>query len=212
MSCTRVRCVGWSAVAFIAVAGCVFNARDCNLNYTEPAQAVHWVQKRFVPFIPNGGVAKVLFTAALPVKFQHKTKRSLSWAHNLQANYAIPGRIIWPLPESYFKARLDEGSFVDNSRVQLYRILEKMVDSWNNNGRGCLLRTICEVADTPLKHNGLVGEILDVIFTPSEADRVDLEYKLASRYGANGVDCGRLYKECLAGYGLLDELSTVLVT
>jgi hypothetical protein len=33
------------------------------------------------------------------------------------------------------------------------------------NGRDCMLRTICEVADMPLSHNGLVGELLQVFFT-----------------------------------------------
>jgi hypothetical protein len=32
-------------------------------------------------------------------------------------------------------------------------------------GRSCVLRTICEVAETPLHHNGLVGELLHVMLT-----------------------------------------------
>ncbi|XP_055633842.1 uncharacterized protein LOC129774170 [Toxorhynchites rutilus septentrionalis] len=210
MNSISVRRVGWSVIVLIAVVGGITDAHECGTNHTEPAPAIHKLQKRFLPFIPYGGITKMLFSAAYDVKFNHKTKRSLSWAYNFQANYAIPGTIVWPLPDSYFKTRLDEGNFVDNSRVQLYRILEEMIDSWNSNGRDCLLRMICEVADTPLTHNGLIGEILDVIFTPSEEEKMDLEYKLAARYGANGVDCGRLYGECPVGYGLLERLSTVL--
>jgi len=32
-------------------------------------------------------------------------------------------------------------------------------------GRSCLLRSICEVAETPIYYNGLIGELIHVILT-----------------------------------------------
>lgn len=107
---------------------------------------------------------KIVFGAAYPVRWAHKLLRSLNLGLNLQANYAIPATIVWPVPTSIFKNRLNN-EFVDNSRGQLYRLLEKMFDSIGTSGRECVLRTICEIAETPLSHNGMFGEMLDVIFT-----------------------------------------------
>lgn len=33
------------------------------------------------------------------------------------------------------------------------------------DGRACVLRAICEAADTTLQHNGLAGEVLHVLLT-----------------------------------------------
>jgi hypothetical protein len=33
------------------------------------------------------------------------------------------------------------------------------------DGRACVLRAICEAADTTLQHNGLAGEVMHVLLT-----------------------------------------------
>ncbi|XP_055632679.1 uncharacterized protein LOC129773135 [Toxorhynchites rutilus septentrionalis] len=190
----------------------IFFASSCSCysNLTEFTNEVHHRDKRFVSFVVGGGVAKIVLGGVFPVFFHHKLKRSLNAALNLQANYAIPARIVWPVPEHVFKQRLSD-AYVDNSRPQLYNVLERMIDSWGRNGRACLLRTICEVAETPLSHNGMFGEILDVIFTPTETDVMDSDYKLARKYGMHGVKCAGVYSKCLLGHGFLDAISTVNV-
>nr|XP_019527282.2 uncharacterized protein LOC109399302 [Aedes albopictus] len=171
----------------------------------------HSREKRFLTYVVNGGVAKIVLGGVFPVYFHHKLKRSLNAAVNLQANYRIPADIIWPVPEDVFRQRMNN-DFTDNSRPQLYRTLERMIDTWGRNGRTCLLRTICEAAETPLSHNGLFGEILDVIFTPSETDAIDEEYLMARQYGSHGVSCSGVFKDCPYGHGLLDTISTVLTS
>ncbi|XP_055610969.1 uncharacterized protein LOC129757708 [Uranotaenia lowii] len=172
------------------------------------AEEPHSRAKRFLSFVVNGGVAKIILGGIYPVFFHHKLKRSLNAAVNVQANYVIPETIIWPVAEDVFKERLNN-EFVDNSRVQLYKVLESMLDSWGRKGRTCVLRTICEVAETPVSHNGMFGEILDVIFTPTESDKMDEEYRLARKYGLHGVNCSGVYSKCPSGHGLLDLISTV---
>lgn len=128
-------------------------------------EAFHHRHKRWLTMIPNGGVCKIVLSSVTPVRWAHKVVRSVALAVNLQANYAIPARIIWPHAENFFKERVLSEDYVDNSRKDLYRLLERIFQSWGGDGRECLLKTICQVAETPLQHNGLIGEILDVVFT-----------------------------------------------
>uniref|UniRef100_A0A6E8V205 Uncharacterized protein n=1 Tax=Anopheles coluzzii TaxID=1518534 RepID=A0A6E8V205_ANOCL len=165
--------------------------------------------KRWILSYPiNGGVAKMVFGFLAPIRFHHPLPRSLNLSLNVQANYRILPGIIFPRPESIFKNRANS-EYTDTSRKQFYELVERMLAGWNRNGRSCLLRTICEVAETPLHHNGLVGELFEVVFTPHETDQLGSEYTLARQYGANGVDCRRMYAECPLGHGLLDTISAI---
>uniref|UniRef100_A0A182UJ52 Uncharacterized protein n=1 Tax=Anopheles melas TaxID=34690 RepID=A0A182UJ52_9DIPT len=165
--------------------------------------------KRWILNYPiNGGVAKMVLGLLSPVRFHHPLPRILNLSLNVQANYRILPGIIFPRPESIFKNRANS-EYTDTSRKQFYELVERMLTGWNRNGRSCLLRTICEVAETPLHHNGLVGELFEVMFTPHETDQLGSEYTLARQYGANGVDCRRMYAECPLGHGLLDTISAI---
>lgn len=188
--------------------------------------------KRWILSYPiNGGLAKIVLGFLSPIRFHHPLPRSLNLSLNMQAVYRILPAIIFPRPESIFKNRANE-QYSDQSRSQFYALVEKMLTRWNRNGRSCLLRTICEVAEAPLRHNGLVGAIFDVVFTwvvaeqwgrdcplllkhlrihyrPYETDQLDSDYLMAKKYGANGVDCMRVYSECPLGHGLLDTISAI---
>ncbi|GBP60342.1 hypothetical protein EVAR_91377_1 [Eumeta japonica] len=52
--------------------------------------------------------------------------------------------------------------------------LEK-VESRGLPGRACLLRAVCESARAHLHHNGLVGDLLHIVFTPSSSEAEDLD-------------------------------------
>ena len=41
----------------------------------------------------------------------------------------------------------------------------KSIHRYGLMGRSCLLRSICEIAEIPVYYNGLIGELLHVIFT-----------------------------------------------
>lgn len=148
--------------------------QTCSANYTESLSQQR--EKRYVSFSPNGGTAKIILGSLWPVHFHHKLTRSINMAMNFQANYNIPSTIIWPVPTSIFKNRLNN-DYVDNSRIQLYQLLERMFDSYGTNGHECVLRTICEVAETPLYDSGVFGELMDVIFTWVSCLAVSWNYK-----------------------------------
>ncbi|KAJ9592951.1 hypothetical protein L9F63_015375 [Diploptera punctata] len=78
-------------------------------------------------------------------------------------------------------------------------------------GRSCLLRSICEIAETPIYHNGLIGELIHIILTPGYGyntnEILEDAYHEARRLGQNGVDCRRAYPSCPYGQGLLELFS-----
>lgn len=77
------------------------------------------------------------------------------------------------------------------------------------DGRECILRTVCEVAETPLQHNGLVGELLHLFFSPGDHEKVDEDFKEAKKFGQMGVDCMKTYSDCPFGHGILDTVSVL---
>ena len=44
-------------------------------------------------------------------------------------------------------------------------LIIKSIYRYGLEGRNCLLRSICEIAEIPVYYNGLIGELLHVIFT-----------------------------------------------
>ncbi|XP_062551599.1 uncharacterized protein LOC134216818 [Armigeres subalbatus] len=178
--------------------------QTCSSNHTETLSQQR--EKRWLTFIPNGGTSKIILGCAWPVHFHHKLARRLNMGMNLQANYRLPSTIVWPVPTSIFQNRLNN-DYVDNSRIQLYQLLERMFDSYGTNGHECVLRTICEVAETPLHDSGVFGELMDVIFTPYKSEQLNQSYYDARLHGLNGTDCVELYKRCPLGSGLLEKMS-----
>ncbi|XP_058118021.1 uncharacterized protein LOC131284678 [Anopheles ziemanni] len=177
--------------------------------------------KRWLNFPVNGGVAKMVLGIVVPIRFLHPLPRIIVNTYNLQANYRIPATIIFPHPESVFKNRalaadaadgLKVPASGDRSRKQLYELLERGWSQWGHDGHACLLRAVCEVAETPLKHNGLIGEIIDVIFTPFPTDGLDAEYQLAQVHGLQRRNCLQRYPNCPAGHGFFDSISTLALS
>lgn len=71
------------------------------------------------------------------------------------------------------------------------------------------MRTICEVAETPVNHNGLIGELMQLFFTPGQHEKISDDYKFARKAGLNRVDCQKLFPKCPFGHGILDSISLV---
>ncbi|XP_035780726.1 uncharacterized protein LOC118460485 [Anopheles albimanus] len=173
--------------------------------------------RRWLNYPINGGLAKTVFGFIVPIRFHHPLPRVIVNTYNLQASYRIPANIIYPAAESVFKNRALELAQPrpDAARAALYAVLERSFDrpaagSEGRSGRACLLRAICEVAATPLTHNGLIGEIMDVIFTPNPSEDLDPVYRLAQEHGRQQHDCLWLYPSCPKGLGIFDSISFVV--
>lgn len=92
----------------------------------------------------------------------------------------------------------------DKTRILFYNFLEILLNRNGINGKECICRTICEINFSPLKHNGIFGEILDVVFMPGK-EKLPIDYMHAKEAGIAGADCLTLYSKCQIGEGILDK-------
>ncbi|XP_015110340.1 uncharacterized protein LOC107036719 [Diachasma alloeum] len=88
---------------------------------------------------------------------------------------------------------------VDVDRRTVYNMLESKFQDFGLPGSTCLLRFICETAQwNILGHNGLIGDLLKILLTPSSSadEGLPVEYTLAER---QADDCGTTYSLCPVG-------------
>ncbi|KAK7084657.1 hypothetical protein SK128_024303 [Halocaridina rubra] len=57
-------------------------------------------------------------------------------------------------------------------RAKIYGYIQSIFERLGMNGRQCLLRAICEIAEAPLLH-GVMGEVINALLTASIAGRPD---------------------------------------
>lgn len=153
-----------------------------------------------------------------PVQFGDNSKRSLNLAYNFQSQYSLPPEVINMFKAPFFTGFIKRNSrelapASDESRLFMYSALQKTWDRRGRNGRECILRAICEVAESPFGHNGMFGQIVDAIFTPHSEDEHHGEgtpFQDAREAGLSHADCGATYKLCPFGEGFLDSISHFL--
>uniref|UniRef100_A0A336L645 CSON005367 protein n=1 Tax=Culicoides sonorensis TaxID=179676 RepID=A0A336L645_CULSO len=97
----------------------------------------------------------------------------------------------------------------DNTRDKFYKFIVNEFNRFGSNGYQCLLRTICEVAEAPIRHNGLIGELFHLVFTPGDKEKISEEFKLAKKAGYHGANCQELYHECPYGHGFMEKFSVL---
>ncbi|XP_059621789.1 uncharacterized protein LOC132265228 [Phlebotomus argentipes] len=183
-------------------------------------------QKRFLTFPPDSATG-ILVAIAVPIDLRY---RNVFLSYNFEANYGMPEEaadyIPGPLERLEIVDRGLEGDaqvITRNSTVhkrssgqfftrrKIYRTLESYLQCHGHKGRACLLRTICEASESPLHdNNGLLGDLLHVILTPSTSDHEDLhpEYYAAEELGRSG-DCSKYSRHCPEC--ILDLISRVLL-
>ncbi|KAF4519443.1 hypothetical protein B566_EDAN008670 [Ephemera danica] len=146
------------------------------------------------------GAPDIEAALSLPVR------KNVNVAMNVEANYVLPYNITQFYPE-YQKGslwtegvgRLDNGFGITRRRV--YATIERFMTQFGLNGQACLLRAICETSESSLRHNGLFGDLLHIMFTPSSSKSEDLpdSYARAEEAGTRGQDCSQVYPECTSG-------------
>lgn len=131
---------------------------------------------------------------------------------NVQFQYDLPPNITTIFSKVPARQRSLSGEPIfkpDSSRKIAYEIVEDILKREGKNGRECLLRTICEVAETPVKHNGLVGELLQLFFTPGKHEKLHRDFNDARKAGLNRVNCEKMFPDCPFGHGILDSISLI---
>uniref|UniRef100_A0A182QYQ4 Uncharacterized protein n=1 Tax=Anopheles farauti TaxID=69004 RepID=A0A182QYQ4_9DIPT len=85
------------------------------------------------------------------------------------------------------------------SRKKFYRTIELNLQRYGYAGKRCILRMICDLAETPLhQENGVLGDLLQLIFTPSLSRDEDLpsEFKRAEQLGREQGNCSKYRAHC----------------
>ncbi|XP_078052266.1 uncharacterized protein LOC144478339 [Augochlora pura] len=135
---------------------------------------------------PEGSGMGIFFALGVPVDIPNK---SIIFSLYFEANYGLPGE--WN--SSYYG---DEPYLWKRSldRQLAYRVLVNKLESAGYSGDGCLLKMICETANEPLFNNGVLGDILQILFTPSSSQDEDLPSEIIEAEHAD--DCDNYHTVC----------------
>ncbi|XP_033607307.1 uncharacterized protein LOC111864374 [Cryptotermes secundus] len=132
----------------------------CGICQMDDSELLVLSRKVRYALFPDASTMGLYLAVAVPLE-DASYSVSLSW--NFEANYQLPSNYTeLILPFVLAGASRSERQF---SRRNAYQMVEKRFRSYGLKGRECLLRTICEAAESPLRHNGLMGDILHIIFT-----------------------------------------------
>ncbi|XP_014276747.1 uncharacterized protein [Halyomorpha halys] len=151
---------------------------------------------RYLVYTSGGGVFKFIVGFAVPVP----VPMSLIFAHNFQFQYqAIDNATEW----TYL---MQQGILrsLSLNRLQLFSHLHAL-SSRIGEKPDCILKFICEISETPIDNSGLVGELLQTIFTPDMNE--NSTYMEAWKSGQSEAGCE--HYDCPFGQGLLDYVSII---
>ncbi|KYQ53416.1 hypothetical protein ALC60_07482, partial [Trachymyrmex zeteki] len=135
---------------------------------------------------PTRRIVTIFFALGIPLNIPDK---SVAVSFYFEANYALP----FELNSSYFY----EGTYYAKrslSRQLIYKVFTSKIDSFGYPGLDCLLRIICEAGKYSLNENGVLGDILQIIFTPSMSISEDLPDEIIE--AESEQHCNQRYKKC----------------
>ncbi|XP_021934668.1 uncharacterized protein LOC110837128 isoform X2 [Zootermopsis nevadensis] len=150
---------------------------------------------------PEGTTMGLFLSATIPL--ENKEDVYVGWF--FEANYHVP-----EYPQYLFSENENSRTSRGMDRRRTYAVLENLFQKFGFQGRECLLNTICEAANTQLfqsSENGLLGDILHILFTPSSSldEKLSPAFNIAEEHGRNGEDCRLAYPKC--SIGILDVIT-----
>ncbi|XP_042887839.1 uncharacterized protein LOC122263475 isoform X2 [Penaeus japonicus] len=85
-----------------------------------------------------------------------------------------------------------------SERLDVYGVVEGIFEKFGMNGKACMLRAVCERAESHLVEAGMLGEVITTILAASSASSSNeiYEYQTAEYYGKTHGDCWNLYPGC----------------
>ncbi|XP_037030787.1 uncharacterized protein LOC119070520 [Bradysia coprophila] len=96
------------------------------------------------------------------------------------------------------------------SRRRFFKLMESKLDRSGLQGNVCLLKAICETAQTAFgSNNGIIGSVIDVLFLPSASkdEKLPKRYYQAENDGRSGK-CDSYNKKCPKG--IFDFISKII--
>ncbi|PSN41159.1 hypothetical protein C0J52_05216 [Blattella germanica] len=149
---------------------------------------------------PGGTVLQFSIGVSMPVRIPNRT---FSISFGFQMVFNLPTNATqWRAPPEIRKREA-----FNQNLLETYLPLENFLEGHGFAGRECILRSICEAAQTPFRHEdmNLFDEIAHVLFTPSEDTYLDHDtcernnselYVTAECMGRAGADCSVQFPEC----------------
>ncbi|XP_014470405.1 PREDICTED: uncharacterized protein LOC106742194 [Dinoponera quadriceps] len=147
------------------------------------------------------------FTLGITVPVAMTKRGGIAFNAGFQLNFALP----WNLTQ--FEPTVIPARHIRDLELQdTYVAIEDLLNEhgWRD-GRQCLLRTICELAETPLRRTqrreDVLEEMIHLILTPTEErsavainsshPSANKLYQEAERLGRSGGDCILTYPDCI---------------
>ncbi|KAK9306594.1 hypothetical protein QLX08_002784 [Tetragonisca angustula] len=148
--------------------------------------------------------ALLQFTIGASVPVSMNKRGSVVFSSAFQFNYKLPSNLS-ELEPTIIPARQSRGLNLQDTYAAIENLLNRY--GWLD-GRECLLRTICQLAETPFgrTRQDVLEEVIHLILTPSEDlpgtgnsnhRTVDQLYREAERLGRTGGDCILAYPDCI---------------
>ncbi|BFF89018.1 uncharacterized protein DMAD_07867 [Drosophila madeirensis] len=154
---------------------------------------------------PPTSPTRVQFIGGIGIPVEGLHFESVTSGYVLKAEYFLPTNAT-EITRVYLKPQAITGREEDETnngalyRWIMYRGIEMVIANAGLPGRSCLLRLICEHAALPLNHeSGLLGEVLNIVLTPSSsrdelaAHGSNRDYHASERFGRRGGDCEAFY-------------------
>ncbi|KAK4292373.1 hypothetical protein Pmani_034856 [Petrolisthes manimaculis] len=114
-------------------------------------QELHSRQKRSIAF-PTGSTFTITPVLCIPVV----SVGDLTGFLDIELPFTIK------LPNA---TQVTYGRKDDDDRMGIFSVLIDSLNRFGVDGKACLLRSVCEVAESPLRDDGLLGEILNIVLT-----------------------------------------------
>jgi len=151
--------------------------------------------------LPTGSSLAVDFSLSVPID----TLKGSSSTFDI----AIPFTFEMPSTKSAIRR-------VEDDHATVYEMAENFISRFGMDGKACVLRTICELAESRGEHHdGLVGKTMETIllldYSMSDSERL-YEYIAARTYGEHHGHCDKAYPQCpyslfqFLDSGLLDNM------
>ncbi|XP_012151391.1 uncharacterized protein LOC105663919 [Megachile rotundata] len=133
---------------------------------------------------PDGSGMGIFMAIGLPLDIPNK---SIQVSFYFEANYGLPDwNSSYYLDDHFAKRSLN--------RRLAYEVIVNKLESLGFSGEGCLQKMICEVANNPLTNNGVIGDVLQILLTPSSSENENLPSKITEAEYME--DCNNQYKNC----------------
>jgi len=157
-------------------------------------------QRRFFAPLPDG--AAFVLTPKFAIPFP-----AMAPGGATAINIDVPLTFTFPTPSPEGEgsgSNYESGSYyrrLDQQQADLYAAAEGVMTQLGLDGRGCVLRAVCEAAEAPLHEDGLLGEIINGVLRATVAPAGSggegtNEYRKAAERGRAVGRCDEYYSVC----------------